>query len=176
MHKQLQPAYTRLKTNLNGMVSELEQLDETVLNYKPAADKWSCAQIMLHVNLSIAGTLSYLNKKMQQPELIQKSGIGAQFRSALLNVALQSDIKFKAPKGLDHLPDFASFTEIQSATQNNISKLEQLLTHFPEQLMFKNVFNHPVAGRINMHQTIIFLDAHALHHKRQIAEIIKNAH
>ncbi len=176
MHLQIQPAYNRLKTSLEDILRDLEKLDETTLNRIPAPGKWSCAQIMLHINLSIGGTLSYLHKKLQQPELIEKSGIAARFRSSLLNAALRSDIKFKAPKGLDNLPEYASFSEIQSLTQQNLDKMEQFLSNFPSQLLRKNVFKHPAAGRINIYQTLAFLDAHALHHKRQIAQIIKNAH
>jgi hypothetical protein len=173
MHAQLKPGFNQLSHTLQTILQELQKLDEIVLNQPPETGKWSCAQIMLHINLSISGTIAYLEKKMQQPQLIETTGIGAHLRSMLLNVALRSKMKFKAPKGLDQFPETTLLKDIESITFKNLEQLETLLNNFPANMLSKNVFKHPVAGRISMQQTLQFLDAHAVRHHKQMEHIIK---
>lgn len=173
MQQYLKPGFTRLKNSLEKMVHTLEAIDENLLNLTPEPNKWSCAQILVHVNLSLAGTINYMNKKLQKPELIEKANMASWGRSKLLNLALKSNIKFKAPKGLDILPTNTPLATIKATTQQNIDNLSALLDAFPDDLLNKNVFKHPVAGRISITQTLAFLNVHTQRHQHQIEQIIK---
>lgn len=137
-------------------------------------EKWSIAQTVYHVNESFEKTILYIHKKMQYPETIEKTNMYTSIKSFLLNSVLRSNYKMKAPEGvITSIPKELPFEQLHNDSLKNISMLKSLLENFPEELMHKNVFRHPVAGRITMYQTLQFLDEHLLHHARQVDKYLQ---
>lgn len=168
MHRSLEHNYKKLVTGYDALLKKCSELTFEELNTPISEGKWSIAQILAHINLSINNSLNYLNKKLQKPELIPNANLSTKFRSLLLNWALKSDIKFKAPKGIDIVPEKIPFDDIQSEWIKQNRNLLSILENFPESLLKKAVFRHPVVGRITLNNMLEFMHFHIDHHQKQI--------
>ncbi|MBK7038321.1 MAG: DinB family protein [Bacteroidetes bacterium] len=168
MQSTLEKKYQILVNNYDQLLNLCEKLDYAGLNDPITSGKWSVAQILTHINISISITTAYLVKKIQYPEKIPNTNFTTGLRSVLLNAALRSDIKFKAPKVVSAVPEINSIEKIEFEWQTQKKLLFDLLESFPPHLLNKAVFRHPLAGRITLKQTLEFLNLHLLHHKRQI--------
>ena len=116
------------------------------------------------------------NKKISQPELIPVAGFKSTLRYLLIKFVLNSPIKVKAPKGVDNVPEVTTIEQIKQGVNKNLQALEEFINRYPVELNQKAIFKHPLAGRINLYQTIQFLNDHLMHHDRQIRQIISKLH
>lgn len=174
MHASLEKKYKKIIQEYNSLLQECACFSFEELNQPITTGKWSVAQILTHCNSSVSAVLGYLQHKLQQPQKIPNKNITTWFRSKLLNAALKSDLKFKAPKSIETVSQEIHFEEIKTAWTKQQTALQNLLFSFPLNLLDKTVFRHPVAGRVTMDQTLEFLYLHLLHHKRQILRHINN--
>ena len=53
------------------------------------------------------------------------------------------------------------------------SSLKEYIDKFPKEYLDKEIFKHPIAGWLNLLQTINFLQNHFDHHKLQILKRIE---
>lgn len=148
------------------------QLDAEKLNIAGDKGKWSCGQIMMHINMSFAYTISYLNKKIQTPEIIPQAGLKSKLRYLMIKWVLISPVKIKAPGILNNVPELTDMETISMGVNKNLADLQNFIDTYPETLKKKAIFKHPFAGRLNLLQTIKFLDDHLSHHDKQIRQII----
>ena len=176
MARQHIEVFNKLKSNYTNLLELVSTLNVNQLNKNTEADKWSCGQIMEHLQMSFGFTILYLNKKITQPELIPVAGFKSTLRYWLIKFVLISPIKIKAPKGVDNVPEVTTIEHIQQGVKKNLQALEEFINRYPVELNQKAIFKHPLAGRINLYQTIQFLNDHLMHHDRQIRQIISKLH
>lgn len=169
-------AFNKLKINYTNLLELVSTLPVNQLNKNPEADKWSCGQIMEHLQMSFGFTILYLHKKIAQPELIPVAGFKSTLRYWLIKLVLISPIKVKAPKGVDNVPANTTIEHIAHGVNKNLQALGEFINKYPVELNQKAIFKHPLAGRINLYQTIQFLNDHLMHHDRQIRQIISKLH
>jgi hypothetical protein len=95
----------------------------------------------------------------------------------LLRIALLSPLRFKVPKtsrgvsptGRDNLvPLLARWDDVRDA-------IGEAATSIASRRLRGAVFNHPVAGSLNLEDTLSFVDAHFKHHLRQISRLLRDA-
>ncbi|MCC9166608.1 DinB family protein [Pontibacter harenae] len=170
MHPKLEQLYLRLEKTRNRLLDELEGLDDDLLNSKPTAEKWSINQIVAHMLLVEKVTASYVHRKLETPEELEDSSLKSSFKSLLMKVLLKTGIKFKAPSVVANVPATADLLALRYDWDQLRYKLEDILTEIPDYLLYKNVFNHPKAGPLTVHQTLHFLQDHFDHHLRQIQQ------
>jgi len=130
--------------------------------------KWSPAQIVHHLYTSEFGTVNYLKKKIAT-ENVPSAGVRGYFASLLLKRALKNqNRKYKAPKVLGEMPEKPKFEKLQKDFLNLRKELRSVLGRFDKRMAKKAYFKHPVAGRMNIYQTLSFLEDHFDRHKKQI--------
>ncbi len=166
--------YLLLETHCLVVLDAVAALSDAEFNRQHNTGKWSTAQILVHINHVFERSLGYINKKMQSPETIPVAGLLTGAKSTLLNLALKSRLKFKAPKGVDVVPEHIDFETVRMRLLQNLNAVKHLIEQFPEAYYNKAIFKHPVAGRITLLQTLSFLDAHFLHHEQQIRLFLNN--
>ncbi len=176
MELSVERRYNNLVTDFNALLDKCTQLTVEELNTPIAPGKWSIAQILAHINFAFSGPIAYLNHKLKEPEKIPNKNLSTWWRSFSLNIALKSDFKFKAPKGVDIVPDRLQLADIQQQWDTEKTELKKILDEFPIELKNKAVFRHPLAGRITLGQTLEFMRHHLMHHERQITRYLKNKH
>ncbi len=159
----------------NAMIAAHKEIFDAVndlstdrFNQKPDEKSWSVAQIMEHLFLAEEFALSYMNKKMKSQGKLKKAGFSSAFKSKLLNACLRSSVKFKAPSLTNPSENSYDPKEFTKQWLAQDEKFKQYLSDFPAELVYLEIFKHPVVGKLNMLQTLEFMSIHAQRHKNQI--------
>lgn len=168
MNPKLESKYLFLEKSRNKLIKDLLELDDTLLNTSPGEGKWSIGQIVAHLLQVEQITLSYIQRKLQKEEELQQAGIKNTVKAVLLKVALNSGMKFKAPKVVAEVPDQVDLETVRAQWDDTRYKLEDLLTELPPAMLDKCLFRHPYAGMLSISQTLTFLHDHFNHHLQQI--------
>lgn len=160
-----------LNKSLHHLLTYMNHLDPEQMNHKPDG-AWSPVQVLQHLCASEQGTVAYLEKKIHTPAAeVGKGGIGARLRSFLLHKALRNHSKkFKAPAAAGSIDEVPDYEKVKTQYLQTRKDLGVLLEKFDWAMMGRTYFKHPVAGRINILQTLDFLDDHFERHYKQIKE------
>ncbi len=147
------------------------------LNRKPANGGWSAIQTLHHLILSEDLSLAYVRKKLSFNPVVNKVGLGTYWRSFLLSAYLGSPLKFKAPTvvGDTYLPAFASLADTRTRWEKVRQTWTQFLKDMPDNLLDKQVYKQPFAGRLGWLQTINFFQMHFFRHRKQALRAVKAA-
>ena len=164
--------FEKLEASRQQLIRRLATLDDSVLHYRPQNLKWSIVQIIFHLNHSENSSVKYITKKSQGGTSVPKSNLITSVRSSLLSTALQY-LKWKKPAVLPDPPENLDTNEMMKSWDETRVHLKQLLEQLPEDMLDREIFRHPVAGRMNMHHALTFMQEHFDHHLKQIEERIK---
>ena len=162
----------KLRSELLGRLSDL---NSETLNRKPAAGGWSAVQVLAHVIQAERLSLGYLRKKTQKPELIPRSGVICALKSRALGLFLRLPFKVSAPGRTAEVPESAELQDLEQDWAAVRSDWRDFLEDFPPGLAGKAVYKHPIAGRLNLEQTLRLLIDHLRRHTRQIERTLVEA-
>lgn len=153
-------------------LKETDKLSKEQLHFKPSDNSWSITETLHHLYLSELGTYTYMSKKIQGADNLNKSGFKEAWNTFLLKVMLRSPAKFKLPKKAPIVPtgDMAYGDLVEQWNQLR-KDFAELLDQFDVDSAKKLSFKHPRIGYINAHQTITFLREHFKHHLKQLERI-----
>ncbi|TXK44885.1 DinB family protein [Pontibacter qinzhouensis] len=171
MNLLLEVKYLKLEKSRNRLLDALEQVDPVILNTKIAEDKWSIAQIVAHLVLVEEFTLSYMQRKLEEPEKLPAASLKNYLKSLLLKLALKSKLKFKAPPRVADVPDKVCLQSLRRQWNGVRYTFEDLLTDLPPELLDKCLFKHPYVGPLSVTQCLTFLQDHFDHHAAQIKHL-----
>ena len=171
---QLSSKFDNLEKSRNDLITYLQGVDKNSLTFKINENKWSTIQICLHVIKAEQLTTLSLNKNLQLKNNLKKSGFTSLIMDALLSFALKSKIKFKAPAIVAKIPDNKDFNELIKKWNAIRVSLKNYVDNFPEDYLRKVIYQHPVAGWLNLSQTLNFLQNHFDHHTPQIIKLIES--
>ncbi len=152
--------------------TRLQAFDGELLNRKPSPESWSVLQVINHLIISEAGTLNYLQKKIQSPSLPKKSFFEP-IKMIFLYLIMTTPLKFKAPKVVSdpESKDLNSSFEDWDRIRKNI---EEFVVEYPESNKDKAIFKHPFIGRVSLESTLWFFKMHIQHHQKQIDRLLKD--
>lgn len=168
--------WLEIERELDSLVQEFGSYDSEILNRQPAPGSWSAMQCVEHLKLSEAAIFGYISKKLSFDPELPKRGFADRWRRFLLLAYLASPVKFKAPKGIGtaHLPDRSepkpSFAEWRKIRQD----IRQTLETIDPKYYDRQVFKHPLAGRVGLETTLAFMLAHLRRHRRQMRKAVRN--
>jgi hypothetical protein len=165
--------FTKLESSRNELLDSLSSTEKVILNYKPAADKWSITQILYHLHYAELRSLSYVKKKMLAAQL-ENSGLLSALRFRLLKWMMLSGYKLKAPPLLGEVPDGLNYEEVILAWAETRVQLRTLIDQLSDDLLRKNIYRHPRAGRLNVFQMMGFFQDHFDHHMKQVKRLKRN--
>lgn len=131
---------------------------------------WSVSQVVVHLIESEQGSIRYMKKKINSDHL-NTAGFGTKFRSFLLLWLLEMPFKFKMPKVLAEPKNNWTIIEMEKALNENISDLGVLMKTISQEKFNKELFKHPVFGKLSFLQTLQFLNSHFNRHLRQMNNI-----
>jgi len=164
--------FEKLEETRQQLLHQLVLFDDSVLHYRGEKKKWSVVQIMFHLNSSECNSVKYITKKSQGGTSVPKSTFISSFKSFLLTTALQY-LKWKRPAVLPEPPENLDSKEVIKSWNETRLQLKQLLEKLPEDMLNREIFRHPAAGRMNMSHALTFMQDHFDHHLKQIDERIK---
>lgn len=163
----------RLDDALSGLFAKIEHISDEDKNVKPASDKWSINQVLSHLFQSEKGTYGYITYKIKTRENIKPAGIWSWIRITGLKIAHSLPIKYKAPKVTANVPETLDFQALKKEWLLLRENYRELAATFPEELLGKNIFNHPILGRLHIEHAFEFLINHMHRHYRQLDELVK---
>ena len=170
MHRSLQAVFNRMQNDLQGLYEELNGQPDTVLNKKASPEEWSILQIMHHLIRAEDLALQYCQKKMSFNPEFEKAGVMTSLRGIAVTTYLASPFKYKAPELVsgEYLPENSTFWEVIKIWNASRDSLKQFLDDFPEDLLNKEVYKHPVGGRTTIKTMLKFHEGHFKRHRKQI--------
>ena len=173
MNNRLRVLYEQLEDDRTKLMAELSKASNYKLSLKPSKDRWSINEILTHLVTSEQLTLRYLKKKSLGVDQLRNSGVSEKIRYAILKISQRLPLKYKAPKQvLSNTPEplpFLQLPVIWSATRRD---LEVFLDSIAEDNVNKLIYKHPVAGRFDIAQCLMFMREHYLHHLPQIKRLL----
>lgn len=171
---------TKTKAQLDQINLELRQLFDHLklftddqLNRPGPKGKWSILQNMHHLILAEGYAQRYVAKKMSFNPTLKKAGILHSIRSKALTIFMAGPIKRKAPKavGVEHLPTDAEYWGTIKQWREQREELATLLKSYSDDILSRELYKHPFAGRFNAYQMLCFYQSHFKRHQRAIKRI-----
>lgn len=175
-HSKLKQRLSNLDKKLNLLLEELKFYSDDQLNRKPGEGKWSVIQNMHHLLLVEQASQKYLEKKLSFNPTLKNTSPLTNLRMALLWSSLKSPFKFDAPKavGQDNLQEYVGFWDQSKQWKEQRAELHQYLASLPADLLKKEVYKHPFAGRLSIAGMLASIEWHFDRHHKQIRKIIKH--
>jgi len=170
-HAQLKAQWEAMEAAKLAIVNELDQWTESDHLSQPEG-AWSASQVIEHLLSSEMGTLGYMKKKTSSGfEAIELSGQENAQASHALNSRLASGERYKAPAVLPE-PAGGTSWSIQKAQWNALrNDFENFLNGLTPEFFDRLVFRQPIAGPLNLGQTLEFVAHHIAHHQPQFDRI-----
>ncbi len=164
-----------LDQKLALLLRDLKTYSDNKLNEQPSPNEWSVLQIMQHLMKAEAGAVGYVKKKLSlEPELAD-ANVMSSFRSMFLNMALTSPIKIKAPEQIsgEALLTNLTFWEVAKQWKAQRGVLKIYLESLPADYFTKDLYKHPMSGKMTLSGMLSFFNKHVDRHIRQIRRTLK---
>ena len=173
MSPKLQPLWQQLEKDRLELFKKLDGIDPSVLNRKPATDKWSVNQVLFHLIEAEGGSMRYIQKKLSFGTDIPKAGFRSAWRRFLLRVAFWLPIKFKAPKVFSPMPETHDYTTLRAHYAAQRIDLQEFLENLPDHLLDTELWKHVLAGKMTVLHMVDFMDDHFRRHRGQIERTLR---
>jgi uncharacterized damage-inducible protein DinB len=178
MHDRLQAIhhqFQKLESKRQEVELLLQSLSPKEYGQQPAPETWSIGQVANHVYLSERNSLAYLKKKLSYPDSVPQYHPKSWGGILLIKLVFFTHFKIKAPESIDtsKIENLLPYDELkikwETLRQELISFIEKNDSAFGRHLAFR----HPFAGRMTMHQMLIFMNDHLRHHQHQMKRLLK---
>jgi hypothetical protein len=150
-------------------------LTEAEYSKQPSPGSWSAIEAANHVYLSEQLSLAYLKKKMAYPETIPPFHYKSWGSVFLIKLVFKTGYKWNAPEMIDmrHQQPVLSPADLNTKWPLKRKELLSFIESRQTALGSHLAYRHPYAGRMTMHQMLIFLNDHLGHHMKQIDRILR---
>lgn len=177
MRKKTTELLDKLDQDLAVLAEAFGQYSHEELNRKAKDGGWSAMQCLHHLMLSEKGAQLYVKKKLSFDPKLPNKGIGNALRHFLLVTYSGMPIKFNAPKGIgtDKLPAESDLASALKKWRQSRSNLRNYLGELDDELFDKQVFKHPLAGRVSLDTMLAFFASHFHRHRRQAERAISGS-
>ena len=174
MNKSLLQSFHALELQKENVLGVVSVLSPESFSRSPHPGKWSVAEILTHLIVSEQLSLGYMRKKVAVIKELPNSGISSVLRMLVLKISQRIPLKYKAPGIIiSKTPQPMSLEEVKTTWAHLREELKTLLQSIEEEDQKKLIFKHPLAGKFNAHQAVIFMKEHTHHHLPQIYRLIK---
>lgn len=164
-------ALQQMEAEKERFLTELKSWTVEERSYHPEGG-WNALQIMEHIITSEVGTLGYLKKKTQAAiEDIPLLDEETTANGVKLVEALKSTRQWQAPNVLQGPTGTHSYDAMATHWETVREDFFTFMDGLPGGLNHRQVFNHPIAGRIGLVHTIAFLASHITHHMHQLERV-----
>lgn len=154
------------------MLALLGNVSEEASATQPA-DGWSIRQVIGHLLFSETGTLGYMQKKSSSGwDALEETGQEQSDSSAALNTRLASNERYKAPSVLPEPGNDVSLAELLQRWEASQIAIREFALGVEEKYYNKLVFRQPLAGMLNLIQTLEFVAHHIRHHLPQVKRLL----
>ncbi len=168
MTEVLQNKFDKIEEKRFNLFNEVNELKHSQLIIQPEKDKWSILQIIAHLTKAEMLILKSIDSATIDKDRLKKLGFESWISAKMLNLALKSKLKFKAPPQVRDIENDHTLKELRENWDKTRKLMRASLDKFDDRLIKKSVFKHPYAGLLNISQTLDFINSHVEHHLAQI--------
>jgi len=168
----LSRSFDRLEATRGALARRLDGVDRARLNRRRDDGGWSALQVLHHVVVSEEASIGYIRKKVQAGLAIPRAGLRSRLRLLALQLAHASPMRFKAPAPVASVPEEIDPSALLARWEATRSAWRELLDGFPPELVERQVFRHPLVGRMGLRDTLGFMQSHLDHHVRQVEQTL----
>lgn len=175
MDQQTEKILDRIDHKLEKLISDLDKKPAEQLTQEPQPGAWSPLQVLYHLMLSEQLSLRYIKKKLSYDPELPKIDWKARLRTFVLDAYLKSPFKRKAPTNVNesNFPDDLSLVQIAKEWQATRQELRLYLEGLEPELFSRQVYKHPISGRMSLAAMLSFFDNHFERHHKQIKRALK---
>jgi uncharacterized damage-inducible protein DinB len=166
--------FDSLETQRKDVLGLITNLSHEQLNAHPVG-KWSIAQVVSHIISSERLSVMYLNKKILGIKEAPETGLKEELVMIALVVSQRLPfLKFKAPKVVaENTTQYQTAEQMNEAWEKIRTDLKEVLKRFQDDQLKRKVYKHPIAGMLNIQQTLRFFGEHLTHHTPQIKKLLR---
>jgi hypothetical protein len=166
--------YRLLEQQRAEILYKVKEISDEKFRRQPAPGKWSIAEILTHIIVAEQLSLGYMKKKANAIEQLSNSGASEFLRLQVLKISQRIPVlKFRAPKiVVSNTPPAYSFAELSAQWQIQREELKQFLESIPNKDVRKVLYKHPIAGRFDAAQAMVFFREHIIHHLPQVKRLL----
>lgn len=174
MNQHLRRIFQKLESARKNFEHQFSSVSDDDWNFSPRPGKWSIAQVFTHLVTSENLSLGYMKKKAQGIEQAGSSGLPEAVKMIVLIISQRLPmLKFKAPKVvIDHTPPAMGRQELFAAWEKSRLELKHFLEGITDAHVRKLIYKHPVAGRLDVRQALVFFGEHIRHHRPQLMRLL----
>jgi hypothetical protein len=153
----------------NELLDELQSLDEAHLVARPVAGKWSILEIVEHVVLAERAIL----RGLPPPEHLvhRERTVGHAIRHSIVLFVLWSGLPVKVPSPTMLPSGGRDLAQLRRMWDENLSWLRAVVKDSDSRFLDRNVFEHPVAGPLNVRHVLRMDRLHVAGHVAQIRRL-----
>ncbi len=175
MKRKLEKRFKQLDVRLLQLLEDLKGYNDEQLNRPPRPGKWSPVQVMQHLMLSEHYGHAYLKKKLSFNPTLRKAGLMAGLRASAVHAYLKLPFSFKAPKvvSTEQLESNVPFWELAKRWKDQRSDLKTYLLSLPDDTLRREIYKHPMGGRLSAAGMLGFFAQHFDRHEKQIKKALR---
>ncbi len=172
--KQIHHQFEKLELKKKALMNLIAPLSIEKYNQQPSSGSWSVAQAANHIFLSEQLSTAYIRKKLSYPDTLLPFQIKSWAGVFLIKLVLWTSYKRKAPVAINMWEQQAilSREDLEQQWSQLRADMIMLIEHHQQAFGSHMVYRHPFAGRMTMHQMLIFFNDHMAHHMKQINRIV----
>jgi len=166
---ELSSAITYLQETSAAFVAATKGLSEDQLKFKPAADRWSIADVAEHIAATEDRLMGMIKDKVMQAPARTEPADVKEIDAFVLKMIPDRTNKVQAPEELKPLNRFGS----TAATMTHFAKSRALTMAFLKETkgLRDHAVDSPLGKKLDAYQWILFVGAHCERHTKQIAEV-----
>lgn len=162
LHAGLGERLERLRARLGSMTREQ-------LHFRPEPGAWSPLQVTHHLYLAEAASVAAMEKVEGRPS--RRRGLVARLGYLGVWVVLKLGVKVKNPAPAANPDADVDLAAVERDWREVRGRLQALLERLGESGAHSAAMMHPIAGPLDVEETLLFLSRHLDHHLRQIDRI-----
>lgn len=161
-----------LKDTKKDLVKAVSSLSEAQLKFKPAPDRWSVEECVMHIAISEKGLWGMAEAALAAPANPEKRADIKATDEQWVTMITDRSKKFKAPESIQpQNSGFKTFAEAFATFKENRDKIIKLISDTKEDMRSHVVTNSPL-GAIDTYQMALFTAAHSNRHTQQLKEVM----
>lgn len=174
MNAVFQSIYNELERQRSTILDQVKNLPSERFNQVPAPGKWSVSQILTHIFIAEQLSMAYMKKKALGIDQLKNSGLSESIRLEVLKISQRIPaIRYKAPQAVvANTPPAYTLDELITRWTAQRGALRTFLDGIEDRNVKKLIYKHPVAGRFDARQALVFFREHIIHHWPQIKRLL----
>lgn len=172
MKKECQSLFAGIENRRLSICEEVDRYSTNQLMFSPAEGEWNVLQVMDHICQSERLSHAYMKRSLSKKERPGKAGFRSAFRLFLLKTAFKLPFSYKSPSIADPSGKELNYGNLKKDWESVREGLRQLIDKNDGEDLARLIYNHPVAGLMNMKQALEFMDNHLARHEVQIRNLL----